>query len=159
MNRINKQITAHNVMVIDEDGNRLGTMTTKQAIEKAEADFKDLIEVSSSSSPPVCKIMEYGKFVYEQKKVQKQPKSPEMKEFRFGINIDTHDLQTKAKHITELLDKKHPIRVVIRFKGRENARIDSGHVVIDKLKLLVANGNFSTTTQEDKTLVTTIRKK
>ena len=59
MNRINKQITAPTVMVIDEDGNRLGTMTTKQAIEKAEADFKDLIEVSSSSSPPVCKIMEY----------------------------------------------------------------------------------------------------
>ena len=134
-------------------------MTTVQAIQLAETNNKDLIEVSANSTPPVCKIMEYGKFVYEQKKAQKQPKSPEQKEVRFGINIDTHDLQTKAKHISELLDKNHPIKVVIRFKGREIVRPEAGQELLDKLKLLVANGIFSGAKVEEKNLIATIRKK
>jgi len=160
LNRINSQIKGfHTVLVIDEDGTKLGVKPIAEAITLAADKGKDLIEIATNPNHAICKIMEYSKFLYEQKKAQKQPKAPEQKEFRFGINIDDHDLQTKAKHITELLDKNHPIRIVVRFRGRENARIDSGHALIEKLKLLVANGTFTATKQEEKTIVTNIRKK
>ena len=146
-------------MVISEDGSRIGNLMISQALQAATDTGKDLVEISPNADPPVCKIIEYGKFVYEQKKNSKQPKSPEVKEFRFGINIDDHDLQTKAKQITELLDKNHPIKIVVRFRGREITRKESGNELLDKLKLLVANGHFSDVKEEDRTFIMTIRKK
>lgn len=146
-------------MVIAEDGTRVGNMLVNQAMQIATDTGKDLVEISPNTDPPVCKIIEYGKFVYEQKKNQKQPKTPDVKEFRFGINIFDHDLQVKARQITELLDKNHPIKIVIRFRGREITRKEAGNELLDKLKLLIANGHFSEVKEEDKTFIITIRKK
>jgi translation initiation factor IF-3 len=159
LNRINTQITVPTVLVIEENGTKLGVMTTSQALQLAETNGKDLVEISSNSTPPVCKIVEYGKFAFEQKKAQKQPKTPELKEFRFGINIDDHDLQIKSAHIIELLNKNHPIKIVVRFRGREIGKMDPGYKLLEKLKLSITNGIFSAAKEEDKSITAMIRRK
>jgi translation initiation factor IF-3 len=155
--RVNLQILAKQVRVIDDLGANLGIMATSEALILASEVEKDLIEISPTAIPPVCKIMEYGKFLYETKKATKPQKNPELKEFRFKINIDRHDLETKASQIKKLLEKGHPIRVVIRFFGRENAHKDAGYELINDLKALLTEYTFNDAKQEDKQIVTGIR--
>lgn len=160
MNKINKQISAKTVLVVDEHGQKLGTYLTEDAIIKAQSEAKDLIEIVGNVSPPVCKIIELGKFQYEQRKQQKhQKRAPELKEFQFGINIDPHDLRIKADQMSKLLSKHHPIRVVVKFRGREIEKKNLGYELIENLKLILPKAIFDTVRAEEKTLVTNVRYK
>lgn len=155
--RINQQILSSTVRVVEESGNNLGIMKFSDALTKAQSESKDLIEIVPNVTPPVCKIMEWGKFLYEQKKSSKPQKTPDWKEFQFNINIDPHDLATKARQITKLLDKKHPIRVIIKFRGRELEHMNLGHQVIKDLQTLLPNYKIEIPKQEEKQLITSIR--
>jgi translation initiation factor IF-3 len=155
--RVNRQILAPSVRVIEESGNNLGTMKFNDALEKAQSEGKDLIEIVPNALPPVCKIMEMGKYMYEQKKGQKVTKSPSLKEFQFSINIDHHDLETKARQIETLLDKKHPIKVIVRFRGRELAHMERGFQIISELQKLLPKYTIDSAKQEEKQLITSIR--
>jgi translation initiation factor IF-3 len=157
--KINHQITASSVRVIDSAGVNIGTMLLTAALAKAIAEEKDLIEIVPTAIPPVCKIMEYGKYQYEQKKAQKPQKTPAPKEFRFSVNIDPHDLKIKADHIIELLIKGHLIRIAIIFRGREITHKDNGIAVLEQLKTLIPLYTFDPVKQEDKQLITTVRPK
>ena len=155
--RVNRQILAPVVRVIEETGNNIGTMSFNDALEKAQSEGKDLIEIVPTATPPVCKITEWGKYQYEQKKAQKPQKTPEWKEFQFNINIDTHDLQTKAHQMEKLLSKKHPIKIIVRFRGREMAHMGNGFKVIAALQALLPRYTIDPAKQEDKQLITNIR--
>lgn len=156
---INKQISAKQIRVLDDEGNLLGILPFSEGLKLAEQAGKDLIEIAPTANPPVCKIIEYGKFLYEQKKAIKPQKTPELKEFRFNVNIAIHDLQTKSAQIYKLLEKGHPIRIIVRFHGREIAHQDNGYIVINTLKLLLKEFVFNEIKQEEKQLVTMIRPK
>lgn len=121
--KINDQITASEVRVIDSDGNMLGVKSTPQAIEMAKAASLDLVEVSPNANPPVCKIANSGKMRYEiQKKAadaKKKQKNVEVKEIKMTINIGKGDFETKLRRTKEFIEKGHKVKVSIRMKGRE----------------------------------------
>lgn len=154
MNRVNEQITEKSVTLIDEEGNNLGAHNTVDAIKLARSRSLDLVEVGRG----VCKILNFQKYLYQQQKTKKTKHAPDQKEFRFGINIEDHDLQTKARHINELLKKGHPIKVVVRFYGRENAHPEFGHELIERLKLLLEDYVMDKPRHEEKQLIANIHK-
>lgn len=121
--KINEQIKAKEVRVIDEDGVMVGVFSTQEAIEKAKEAMLDLIEVSPNSNPPVCKISNFGKMKYEiQKKLadaKKKQKIIEMKEIKMTINIGKGDYDTKIRHAKEFIEKGNKVKISIRMKGRE----------------------------------------
>jgi translation initiation factor IF-3 len=131
--RSNFQIKAPRVRVI-QDGKNLGIMQTFEARKLAQDVGLDLVEVAPQSQPPVCQIMDHGKFMYERSKKQKEKKSSQTKEKEivFRYVIDDHDLQTKANHAKEFLEKGHKVKLVVKFKARENAHRDQGFVVMKK---------------------------
>ncbi len=133
MVRKNEQIRTPRVLLIKE-GKNLGTYPTNEAIRMAREEGLDLVEVSSNSNPPVCSIMDYGKFVFDQqrkKKLQKQSQQKE-KEINFRYVIDEHDLTIKANQIKKLIEKGYKVKVVVKFKARENAHRDKGFTAIKK---------------------------
>ena len=118
----NEFIRAKEVLVIDDLGEKLGTMPTNEALKIAQDKGLDLVEVSPTLTPPVCKILDYSKYLYEQKKKkrgQQGGKQKPMKEFRFSPVIDIHDFETKVRRATEFLDKGHNVRITVRRKGRQ----------------------------------------
>ena len=121
--RINREITADEVRVVDQDGNVLGVLSVEQGVEKAEAVGLDLVEVSPNSNPPVCKIANFGKMKYElQKKAadaKKKQKIVETKEIKMTINIGKGDYDFKIKHAKDFIEKGHKVKLSIRMKGRE----------------------------------------
>jgi translation initiation factor IF-3 len=160
MSRANKQILAPQVFVVAEDGEKLGVMDTWDAILKANEEGKDLVEVAPNANPPVCKIIELSKYQYMQKKHTKHVnKSPEQKEFRFGITIGDHDLQTKLNQITKLLQKGHPIKFVVRFFGREVDHKDQGFALLERIQSLLPIAQFDSTKIEHRSLSTTAKLK
>jgi translation initiation factor IF-3 len=139
--RINEEIRVREVRVIDAEGNQKGIMPTFEAIKAAREDGLDLVEVAPQANPPVCKMLNYGKFKFEtEKKVRdskKKQKLLKLKEIRMQPKIDDHDLDFKSKHIKEFLDEGNKVKVTIRFRGRELAHTELGLVVLnDVLKLL-----------------------
>lgn len=154
MNRVNNQITDASVIVIDDDGTNLGTMQTAEAIKLAHTKSLDLIEVGRG----VCKVQSWEKFRYQQQKAHKAKPAPEMKEFRFGIKIQDHDLDTKARQINELVIKGHPIKIVVRLVGRENAHPEKGLEVIERLKSRLEHAVMDPPKQEGNTTIAHIRK-
>jgi translation initiation factor IF-3 len=143
--RVNRQIRAREVLVIDEDGNQKGIMSSFDAIELAEQAGLDLVEVSPNANPPVCKILDYGKFRYEQEKRLRDQKRNQvitkMKEIRMQPKIEQHDLNTKSKFIGDFLTEGNKVKVSIRFRGRELAHTELGKVVLDRiLAQLTDNG-------------------
>lgn len=120
---INEQITFKEVRVIDADGSQLGILPVKSAIEAAYAKDLDLVAVSPQANPPVCKIMDYGKYRFEiakrEKEAKKNQKVIETKEIRLGLNIDKHDFETKGNHAISFLKSGNKLKVSIRFRGRE----------------------------------------
>lgn len=143
--RVNRQIRAREVFVIDEDGNQKGIMSSFDAIELAEQAGLDLVEVSPNANPPVCKILDYGKFRYEQEKRLRDQKRNQvitkMKEIRMQPKIEQHDLNTKSKFIGDFLAEGNKVKVSIRFRGRELAHTELGKVVLDRiLAQLTDNG-------------------
>lgn len=123
--------------VIGADGSQLGVMDTRKALELAQSQGLDLAEISPTSNPPVCKIIDYGKFKYEaKKKAQKAKKNQvvtHLKEIQFRPNTDTHDIEYKVKHIKEFLDEGDKVKVSVRFRGREAAHSELGHALLKQI--------------------------
>jgi translation initiation factor IF-3 len=121
--RINEQIRTSRVRVIDPDGEQLGIMTPEEALNEAAMRNLDLVEVSPNAQPPVCRIMDYGKFRYEQSKKEKEARKNQkvvtVKEIRMGVKIDNHDFDVKAKNSRKFIESGDKVKVAIRFRGRE----------------------------------------
>ena len=122
--RINHQIRIPQIMVIDENGNSLGTMTPLEGRRIAEERNLDLVEVAPNARPPVCRIMDYGRFRYEQKKNQKKQQQVQTKILKLRPKTDNHDLETKLRHARRFLEAGHRVRFVVRMRGRERAVTD-----------------------------------
>lgn len=134
---MNRQIRAQEVLVIDADGTQRGVMRIMDALNLAQDQGLDLIEVSPNANPPVCKVLDYDKYRYEMEKKQKEAKKNQVvvkvREIRMQPKIDTHDLETKAKAIKSFLEGGDKCKVTIRFKGRELAHTELGEVVLNKI--------------------------
>ena len=152
--RVNRQILDKSVRLIDENGVNTGIISTVDALQLAQDKGLDLIEVG----PGVCKIGNYQKLLYQQKKAHKSKPAPSLKEFQFGVNIAPHDLQVKANKINDLLEKNHPIRLVVRFYGRENAKPEKGHELIEKISSLLQGAIVDPPKQEGTMLIAMARK-
>ncbi|MCR5437506.1 MAG: translation initiation factor IF-3 [Treponema sp.] len=145
--RINQNIRVREVRLIDDEGNQLGVVATADALKMADEKELDLVEVSPNANPPVCKIMDYGKYRFEQEKKlrdsKKNQKVLKLKEIRMQPKIGTGDLDTKAKHIQEFLNEGDKVKITIRFRGRELAHTDLGFGVMDEvLKRLTSAYNI-----------------
>ena len=134
--RVNHRIRVSEVRVIYE-GEQLGVMPTHQALTVAQEKGLDLVEISPNAAPPVCRIMDYGKFKFEEaKKKRQQRKSAatfETKEIKFRPKTDDHDLDFKVKHIRRFLEEGHKVRLLVVFRGREMAHPQMGKVVLDRV--------------------------
>lgn len=135
--RINEQIRADKVMVIDADGQKMGVMDIDDALRFAYDKDLDLVEVSASSTPPVCRVMDYGKYRYEQQKKDKENKKnskrQQLKEMKFRCRIGEGDYETKKKHIIRFIEAGSPVRITIMFRGREMSHPELGVEILDKL--------------------------
>ena len=143
--RINRQIRAREVLVIDQNGTQRGIMDIHSANILADEAGLDLVEVSPNANPPVCKILDFGKYRYEMEKKQRDAKKNQtivkVKEIRMQPKIDKHDLETKSKFISEFLTEGNKVKVSIRFRGRELAHPELGKEVLDRiLAILTENG-------------------
>mgnify|MGYP003440567652 CR=1 FL=1 len=140
---INEQIRDKEVRVIGEDGEQLGVMSIKEAMDLAEEAGVDLIKIAPTAKPPVCKIADYGKYKYEQmrreKEAKKKQKVIEIKEIRLSPNIDTNDLNTKANSARKFLTKGDKVKVSLRFRGREMAHMNSSKHILDDFAELLAD--------------------
>jgi len=140
--RVNDRIRAPKIRVVGSDGQQLGVMTVRDALLKAQSQGLDLVEIAAQADPPVCKIIDYGKFKYEQAKLKKQKSksATRMKEIKLRVGTGQHDYNIKMGRIEGFLDTGHKVRVIIQFKGRENAHKDLGFVamqrIIDDLKTM-----------------------
>ncbi len=130
--QINEEIRDKEVRVITGDGEVLGIMSAQDALGIAEEKNLDLVKVAPQAVPPVCKIMDYGKYRFEQAKKEKEAKKNqhvvEVKEIRLSLNIDTHDFETKVNHARRFLTSGNKVKVSIRFRGRELAHTENGLV-------------------------------
>ena len=138
---INGQIRDREVRVIGTDGEQLGVMSARDAQKLADEAELDLIKIAPKAKPPVCKIMDYGKFRYEQQKREKEAKKKqhvvETKEIRLSPNVEMNDLKTKANNARKFITKGDNVKVTLRFRGREMAHISSSaHVLDDFAKML-----------------------
>ena len=128
--QINEQIRDKELRVIDSDGNQLGIMSLRQALEIAEQKNLDLVKIAPQANPPVCKIIDYGKFRFEQAKREKEARQNqrvvEIKEVRLSLNIDTHDFETKRNHALRFISEGNKVKVSIRFRGREMGHPELG---------------------------------
>ena len=133
---INEKINASEVRLISSTGEQLGIMTRDEALRKAEAEELDLILIAPKATPPVCRIMDYSKFRYDQarkeKEAKKKQKTVEVKEIRFSPNIDTNDLNTKSNNARKFLEKGNRVKVTLRFRGREMSHMNATKGVLDE---------------------------
>lgn len=140
---INEQIPEMDIRVISENGEQLGILKTSAALHLAEEADLDLVVIAPKAEPPVCKIMNYGKFRYEQIKHQKEAKKNQkvitLKEVRLSATIDTHDLEVKAKNASKFLADGDKVKVSIRFKGRQVTHTDQGLNVMNAFSELLDN--------------------
>lgn len=141
--RINREIKSATVRVINEEGQPLGVISLDEAIANADRVGLDLVEVSSNTEPPVCKIMDYGKCRYKQsKKIHDARKSQtviHVKEIRLRPKTEAHDLQTKIKHIKKFLEQHDKVKVSMMFRGREIAFTEIGRKLMDQIKVALAD--------------------
>jgi translation initiation factor IF-3 len=135
--RMNERIRAREVRVIDDESGQLGIMPPFEAVKKARERGLDLVEISPTANPPVCKIMDYGKFLYEQEKKERAAKKKQkvitVKEVKFSINVDDHDYETKKNHALRFLAEGNKVKASLRFRGREMAHRNLGRDMIDRL--------------------------
>lgn len=138
---INGQIRDREVRVIGENGDQLGIMPIKEAMRLAQEAELDLVKIAPKAQPPVCKIIDYGKYRYElarkEKEARKKQKIVEVKEVRLSPNIDTNDLNTKVNNAKKFITKGNKVKVTLRFRGREMAHVQqSRHILDDFAELL-----------------------
>lgn len=135
--RINHRIRAREVRVIGPTGAQLGVMDLRKALEAAQGYGLDLAEISPTSTPPVCKILDYGKYKYELKKKAKQAKKKQavtlLKEVQFRPQTDTHDVNFKVKHILRFLDEGNKVKVAVKFRGREATHANLGYALLKQI--------------------------
>ena len=140
---INEEIREREVRVIDADGTQLGIMATKDALRIAQEKELDLINIAPQAKPPVCKILDYGKYRFEQAKREKEAKKKqkviEVKEVRLSPNIEDHDMETKARMAVKFLQGGDKVKVSVRFRGRELTRTEVGKVVLDQFVKSIAD--------------------
>ncbi len=133
--RVNREIRAPKVRLISSSGEQIGVVPLYEALAKAEQEGLDLVEISPGSVPPVCKVIDYGKFRYDQTKREKESKKAQhqvkIKEIKLKPNIDDHDLQTKARHARDFLTKGNKVKVTCVFRGREMARPEIGQKLVN----------------------------
>ena len=135
--RINDMIRVREVRLIDDEGNQKGIVPTLEALKMAKEKDLDLVEVSPNANPPVCKILDFGKYRFEQEKKLRESKKNQkvlkLKEIRMQPKIGPGDLDTKAKHVQEFLDEGSKVKVTIRFRGRELAHTELGYDVLNEV--------------------------
>lgn len=132
---INEQIRDKEVRLIGSDGEQLGIMSAKDAMKLAREAELDLVKIAPNAKPPVCKIIDYGKYRYElarkEKEAKKKQKTIDIKEVRLSPNIDTNDLNTKVNQARKFLAKGDKVKVTLRFRGRELAHVNQSKVILD----------------------------
>jgi translation initiation factor IF-3 len=135
--RTNERIRAREVRVIDENGEQLGVMPPFEALKMAREKSLDLVEISPNAVPPVCKIQDYGKYLYEKDKseraARKKQKVITIKEVKFSVTVDEHDYQTKKNQAVRFLNDGDKVKASLRFKGRQMAHRDLGYKIINRL--------------------------
>ena len=135
--RINARIRVRDVRLIDENGVQVGIISTREAMDMARERDLDLVEVAPTANPPVCRLMDYGKFRYEQTKkereARKNQKQVELKEIRMKPRTDTHDLEVKANSARRFLEEGHKVKFAVRFRGREIAHPEIGREMLEHL--------------------------
>ena len=133
--RINEDIRSHEVLLIDKEGNKVGVVPLKEALEQAREADLDLVEISPNVKPPVCKILDYGKFRFEKEKkereARKKQKKIETKEIRLQPGIDSHDYGFKLEHIKNFLAHGDKVKITLRFRGREMAHMANSKHILD----------------------------
>lgn len=133
---INEQIRDREVRLIGEDGQLVGIMSSRDAYKMAQDAGLDLVKIAPKAQPPVCKIVDYGKYRYEQarkeKEAKKKQKTMEVKEVRLSPNIDANDLNTKINQARKFLSKGDKVKVTLRFRGRELAHVNSSKVILEE---------------------------
>lgn len=160
--RINERIRAAEVRVISDSGEQLGILSIRDALMKAEEAGLDLVEVSPDARPPVCRLIDYGKFKYQQSKKAQEAKKKqtviETKEINLTPNTDSHDIETKQNYIKRWIAEKARVRVGVKFRGREMSHLDLGHKVLAELMAGLTDlvSQESTPKLEGKRLVVTL---
>jgi translation initiation factor IF-3 len=136
--RVNEEIRVPQVRLIDQDGEMMGVMSARDAMLRAFAVGLDLVEISPNADPPVCKILDYGKFKYEQQKkrneAKKKQKVIEIKEIKVRPNIDENDYQVKMRAMKSFIEEGDKVKVTLRFRGREMAHQDIGVRVLERIR-------------------------
>ena len=139
---INGQIRDKEVRVIAENGDQLGVMPVKEAMKLAQEAELDLVKIAPKAQPPVCKIIDYGKYRYElarkEKEAKKKQKTVEVKEVRISPNIDTNDLNTKVNNAKKFIAKGNKVKVTLRFRGREMAHMQQSKHILDDIAEMLA---------------------
>jgi translation initiation factor IF-3 len=135
--RINERIRAREIRVIGDEGEQIGVMQPFEALKKAREKNLDLVEISPTANPPVCRIMDYGKFLYQQEKKDREAKKHQktivVKEVKFRINVDDHDYETKKNHVLRFLGEGDKVKATIFFRGREMTRTGLGRGILERL--------------------------
>jgi translation initiation factor IF-3 len=135
--RVNSEIKASEVLLIDDQGNKLGVVSTAEALKLSEERDLDLVEVAPQASPPVCRILDYGKYRFQQQKrdkdARKKQKNQTVKEMKMRPKIDQHDYDFKVRAIKSFLEDGHRVKVSIFFRGREMAFLDRGREVLNRV--------------------------
>ena len=145
--RVNGQIRVREIRLIDDEGEQKGIVPTLEALKMAKDRDLDLVEVSPNANPPVCKILDFGKYRFEQEKKlrdsKKNQKVLKLKEIRMQPKIGSGDLDTKAKHVQEFLNEGDKVKVTIRFRGRELAHTELGFDVLKEVENRLTPGTFA----------------
>jgi translation initiation factor IF-3 len=135
--RLNEQIRAPQLRIIDEDGKQLGVYSRQEALALAQERDLDLVEISPNANPPVCKIVDWGKYNYQRTKLlqknRKSTKSLEMKQMRFGLKIGEHDLTIKMNKVRKFLEAGHKVKITLFYRGREQAHKEIGFRIAQKV--------------------------
>ena len=135
---VNEDIDFAQVRVVGVDGEAIGIMSSEQALKMAYDQGYDLVLMAPQAQPPVCRIMDYGKFRFERDKKEKEAKKKqqtmELKEIQLSCRIDTHDFETKVRHAQRFLSEGNKVRVVMRFRGREMSHIPMGREVLERFE-------------------------
>lgn len=135
---MNDEIRDKEIRVVGDDGSQLGLMSSKDALKLAEEQGLDLVKIAPQATPPVCRIMDYGKFRYEQakrdKEQRKNQKIVDVKEVRMSLNIDIHDFDTKVNQAKKFLSGGDKVKVSVRFRGREMAHPELGNSLLERFK-------------------------
>ncbi|MCY4335119.1 MAG: translation initiation factor IF-3 [Litoreibacter sp.] len=135
--RVNDRIRADEIRLIGAEGENVGVVSPSRAMQMADDAGLDLVEISPNATPPVCKIMDFGKFKYEQQKkeaeARKKQKTIEVKEVKFRPNTDTHDYEVKMRNVYKFLENGDKVKVTLRFRGREMAHLNLGRELLERV--------------------------